>query len=157
MDITILYGTETGNAEMLSEDLQSHLEGSHEVEVSNLAEFDPDGFDKARFYIVVCSTYGDGELPASAQPFAEAMDSKKPDLAGIHFAIFGMGDSEYDETFNHGSKRMEELLTAHGATRVGERLTHDASGEDLPEDLATDWADQRVAEAEPLLSAASDA
>ena len=32
MDITILYGTETGNAEMLAEDVQSALEdGGHDV------------------------------------------------------------------------------------------------------------------------------
>lgn len=157
MDITVLYGTETGNAEMLAEDLQSHLEGSHTVEISNLSDFDPADFDTGRFYIVVCSTYGDGELPASAQPFAEAMESAKPDLAGIRFSIFGLGDSEYDETFNHGSKRLEDLLTAQGATRIGERVTHDASGPDLAEDLATEWADLRVAEAEGLLAAGSDA
>ncbi|WP_018698510.1 flavodoxin domain-containing protein [Amorphus coralli] len=153
MDITILYGTETGNAEMLSEDIQSHLEGDHSVELSNLSDFDPGSFDKNRFYIVVCSTYGDGELPASAQPFAEAMEAAKPDLAGIHFAIFGMGDMEYEETFNNGSKRMEDLLTAHGAKKVGERITHDASSSDLAEDLAMDWADARVAEAAGLVEA----
>ncbi|MGX1096913.1 flavodoxin domain-containing protein [Amorphus sp. MBR-141] len=156
MDITILYGTETGNAEMLSEDIQSHLEASHDVELSNLSDFDPASFDAGRFYIVVCSTYGDGELPASAQPFAEAMEAAKPDLSGIRFAVFGMGDSEYADTFNHGGKRMEELLAAHGATKVGERITHDASGPDLAEDLAMDWADARIAEAEALF-AGSDA
>lgn len=157
MNITLLYGTETGNAEMLAEDLQSHLEGAHEVEVSNLSDFEPSAFEPGRFYIVVCSTYGDGELPASAQPFAEAMEAAKPELAGIHFAIFGLGDSEYDETYNHGSKRLEELLIAHGATKVGDRAIHDASGSDLAEDIAMDWADARVAEAEAKMTAGSDA
>ena len=153
MDITILYGTETGNAEMLSEAPQSHLEANHDVELSNLSDFEPGSFDKGRFYIVVCSTYGDGELPASAQPFAEAMEAAKPDLSGIHFAIFGMGDTEYEDTFANGSKRMEDLLVSHGARKVGERLIHDASGSDLAEDLAMDWADARVAEAEGLVDA----
>ena len=156
MDITILYGTETGNAEMLSEDIQSHLEGSHDVELSNLSDFDPSSFDAGRFYIVVCSTYGDGELPASAQPFAEAIEAASPDLSAIRFAVFGMGDSEYADTFNHGSKRMEELLASYGATKVGERITHDASGPDLAEDVAMDWADARIAAAEALF-AGSDA
>ncbi|MEW5422747.1 flavodoxin domain-containing protein [Amorphus sp. 3PC139-8] len=157
MNITLLYGTETGNAEMLAEDLQSHLEGDHEVELSNLCDFDPTTFDPGRFYIVVCSTYDDGNLPASAQPFAKAVAKAKPDLSDIHFAIFGMGDSEYDETFNHGSKRMEELLIAHGARKIGERITHDASGSDLPEDLAIDWADACIAEAETRLVEDTDA
>ena len=140
MQIAILYGTETGNAEMLAEDIASHL-SDHETSVTNLSDFDTATFDRESFYIIVTSTYGDGELPASAQPFAEAMDAAKPDLTGIRFAIFGMGDSEYPETFNYGGKRLEEILTRAGAERVGERVTHDASGADMADDLALPWID----------------
>ncbi len=73
MNITSLYGTETGNAEMLAEDIAGELESGHEVNVANLSDFDPAGFDQGRFYLMVCSTYGDGELLGSAQPFAKAM------------------------------------------------------------------------------------
>ncbi|WP_068303710.1 flavodoxin domain-containing protein [Pararhodobacter sp. CCB-MM2] len=141
MQIAVLYGTETGNAEMLAEDIASHL-SDHDASVTNLSDFDPAGFDAGTFYVVVTSTYGDGELPASAQPFAEAMEAAKPDLSGIRFAIFGMGDSEYPETFNYGGKRLEEILTGAGAERVGERVTHDASGSDMADDLALPWIDE---------------
>jgi MioC protein len=140
MPIAILYGTETGNAEMLAEDIAAHLSG-HGASVTNLADFDPADFDVGTFYVVVCSTYGDGDLPASAQPFADKMATQKPDLAGIRFAVFGMGDSEYPETFNFGGKRMEDLLTGAGAELVGERVTHDASGSDMADDLALPWVD----------------
>ena len=119
MDVTILYGTETGNAEMLAEDIQSALEDAgHDVVVENLSDVSPDALDKSRLHLVVCSTYGDGELPASAQPFGEAMKSE-PDLSGLHFGIFGMGDSEYD-TYNLGSKLIEDMLIAAGAQRIEE-------------------------------------
>ena len=72
MTIAILYGTETGNAEMLAEDIATHL-SDHDVSVTNLSGFDPAEFDPGTLYLVVCSTYGDGELPASARPFAAAM------------------------------------------------------------------------------------
>jgi Sulfite reductase, alpha subunit (flavoprotein) len=140
MQIAVLYGTETGNAEMLAEDIASHL-SDHDTSVTNLSDFDPADFDRGTFYVVVTSTYGDGELPASAQPFAVAMDNAGPDLSGIRFAIFGMGDSEYPETFNFGGKRLEEILTGAGAERVGERVTHDASGADMADDLALPWID----------------
>ncbi|PTW99939.1 flavodoxin domain-containing protein [Pararhodobacter aggregans] len=140
MQIAVLYGTETGNAEMLAEDIASHL-SDHDASVTNLSDFDPAGFDPETFYIVVTSTYGDGELPASAQPFAAAMEKVRPDLTGLRFAIFGMGDSEYPETFNFGGKRLEEILTGAGAERVGERVTHDASGADMADDLALPWID----------------
>lgn len=148
MKIAILYGTETGNAEMLAEDIGDALDADHEVSCTNLSDFPVTDFDPATFYLIVCSTYGDGELPASAQPFAEALAAGPANLAGIHFAIFGLGDSEYEETFNFGSKRLAELLTNHGAAQLGERPTHDASGADLAEDLALPWAKDAVALAE---------
>ena len=155
MKITILYGTETGNAEMLAEDIQSELEGAHEVDCLNLSDMNPADFDAEQFYLLVCSTYGDGELPASAQPFAEAMGAARPDLSAVHFAIFGMGDSEYAETFNHGPKLLAELMAAHGAKQVGERVAHDASGSDMAEDLAFPWAHAVIGQAEATLGEAA--
>lgn len=145
MKITILYGTETGNAEMLAEDIQSELEADHEVDCLNLSDMATGDFAADTFYLLVCSTYGDGELPASAQPFGEAMEAEQPDLSAIHFAIFGMGDSEYDETFNHGPMRLAELMAARGAKQAGERVAHDASGDDMAEDVAFPWAESVIA------------
>lgn len=155
MLITILFGTETGNAEMLAEDIQSEVETDHEVDLANLADFAPEDFSVDRLYLLVCSTYGDGDLPASAQPFAEAVATAKPNLSGIHFGIFGLGDSEYDETFNHGPKKLAELMIAHGAHQVGERVAHDASGSDLAEDLAFPWAEAVIAEVSQKLGEAA--
>jgi len=140
MDITILYGTETGNAEMLAEDIQAALEDAgHAVVVENLADVSPADLDTSRLHLVVCSTYGDGELPASAKPFGEAMQAK-PDLSGLRFGVFGLGDSEY-ESFNGGSAQIEAMLCGAGALRIGERVTHDASGSDMAEDVALPWAE----------------
>lgn len=147
MKITVLYGTETGNAEMLAEDVTAHLEGDHEVTCTNLSDFAPSDFALDQFYLVICSTYGDGELPASAKPFAEAMDQARPDLAGIHFAIFGLGDTEYDATHNFGSQIVADMLKARGALQIGDRVIHDASGSDMADDLAMEWADTVVAAA----------
>jgi MioC protein len=155
MKIAILYGTETGNAEMLAEDVAAHLAGAHEADVTNMADFDPADFDPAIFYIMVTSTYGDGELPASAQPFAAAMGAVRPDLSGVYFAVFGMGDSEYQDTFNAGGRRIEELMRAQGAMLVGERITHDASGPDMADDLALPWAEGVVAAAQRAVAKAA--
>lgn len=148
MKIRILYGTETGNAEMLAEDIEAHLAADHEVSCANLSDVAPGDLDPEPFYLVVSSTYGEGELPASAQPFAAALEAARPDLSGLRFAVFGLGDSEYEETFNEGSGKLAQLLAGYGARQLGERQTHDASGPDLPEDLALPWAEAVVALAE---------
>ena len=155
MRITLLYGTETGNAEMLAEDIQSELDGAHEVDCHNLEDFAPGDFEAGTFYLLVCSTYGDGDLPASAQPFAAALATETPDLSQVNFAIFGLGDSEYDETFNQGSAKLSALLASYGARQLGDRVVHDASGDDLAEDLAFPWVEAVVTLAENTQSAAA--
>ena len=155
MKIAVLYGTETGNAERLAGDLAAELEGDHDVTCRNLSSAMAHELDRETFYLMVCSTYGDGELPASAKPFAERMESQRPPLEGVHFAIFGLGDSEYHETFNGGSERLAALLCGLGAVQLGERITHDASGSDMAEDLAMPWARAVVQEAETQLNEAA--
>lgn len=151
MKINLLYGTETGNAEMLCEDIQAHLEGDHDVEMANLSETDPADLAGDVFHLLVCSTYGDGDLPASAQPFAEALEADQPDLSSVHFAIFGLGDSSYD-TYNQGSEKLAGLMVTYGAHQVGDRVIHDAMGSDMAEELALPWADDRIAQAADLFA-----
>lgn len=140
MNIAILYGTETGNAEMLADDVATELGGAQDTSVSSLADIDPDTLRGTDLNIILCSSYGDGELPASAKPFAEKIETGKPDLSGVKFAIFGLGDSEYHATYGSGSMRLADMLVQCGATQLGERIVHDAAGGDLPEDLALPWA-----------------
>ncbi len=134
----ILYGTESGNAEMVADDLLDELGDGREAESIDMSDFDVADFDAANFYIIVCSTHGDGELPSSARPFGEALDLEAPDLSGIRYTVFGLGDSSY-ETYSHGSEIIDEKLTALGATRVGVYGRHDASDGSLPNDEALEW------------------
>lgn len=145
MNIVILYGTETGNAEMLAEDMQSSLSAEHEVSIVDMQSAEVSVFDQpADIFVIVSSTYGDGELPAGAKPFHAKLEAAKPDLSGKTFAVFGLGDTQYSETFNFGGKHFEELLTKLGARMVGPRGTHDASGQDLAEDAALAWFEETL-------------
>lgn len=139
MKITILYGTESGNAELVSEDIETELNGEHDVSVTNLEDTSHDSLDPESFHIIVCSTYGEGELPASAIEFADAITENAPDLSAIRFAIFGLGDTSYDETYNHGSMTLKDLLIKHNAQMVGERGLHDAATGEPPEEAAIPW------------------
>ncbi len=139
MQIGIYYGSETGNAEMLCEDIEAELGADYACEIAPLSEVDPAALDPARFYIFVTSTYGNGDLPTTALPFEEALQEGQPDLTGLRFAIFGLGDMVFAETFNHGSKKLAEMLVARGARQIGERGLHDASSFEMPEDIALPW------------------
>ena len=139
MNIGIYYGSETGNSEMLCEDIETELGEGYTCDIQSLADVDPSALDKETFYIFVTSTYGNGDLPSTALPFEEALTEGQPDLSGIRFAIFGLGDQVFAETFNHGSKKLAAMLVERGAVQVGERGLHDASGFEMPEDIALPW------------------
>lgn len=142
MKITVLYGTESGNSELIADDLGAKLRetmtDTDEVEVFDMQDFDPANLNSDTFYLVVCSTHGDGELPNSAIPFGEAFDASPPDLTGVRYAMFGLGDSFY-ETYSQGSEHIDRRFAAQGAERIGEYGRHDASSWDLPSDIALEW------------------
>ncbi|MEC3916080.1 flavodoxin domain-containing protein [Nocardia sp. CDC160] len=139
MRIVILFGSEMGTSETVAESLADEL-SAHDVSVYDMLDFDPGDLDPADFHIIVVSTYGDGDLPTGAEPFFDLLDATTPDLTGLRFAIFGLGDSVYGDSFNHGGDIAAEKLTALGATQVGDHARHDASTPIRPKDMARDWA-----------------
>ncbi|MEM8578505.1 MAG: flavodoxin domain-containing protein [Pseudomonadota bacterium] len=139
MKIHFLYGTETGNSEMLCEDMQAELGDAVESRISNMGDVGPTELDPSEFHVFVTSTYGNGDLPQTAVSFTDTLEADKPDLSNIQFAVFGLGDMVFSGTFAHGSKTLAEQMVACKATMIGERLTHDASGHEMPEDIGLPW------------------
>ncbi|MGK0741592.1 flavodoxin domain-containing protein [Leucobacter sp. Z1108] len=139
MKFVFLYGTESGNSEMVAEDLRLALNAEHESELSDLRDYPVSELDLGAFYVIVCSTYGEGDLPNSAVPFAEKLVEVSPDLTGLRYAMFGLGDTFYEETYSQGSEALDRLLRSLGALRVGEYGRHDASTWEAPSDVALAW------------------
>ena len=147
MKINILVGTMTGTAQMCAQEMELALDGDDLQVVTLLMDkLDPAVFaDREAAYLICTSTYGQGDVPDNAKALYEALCAQKPDLAGVRYGVFGLGDRTYAETFNFGGKRFDEILQALGAERIGERYTHDASSGTLPEEIALEWAATWVA------------
>jgi len=139
MKINITYATILGTSQMLAEDLEEELSALHEVSVTDIMHLAIDDLYYGSFHVFISSTTGRGELPDSAADFVADLNDAKPDLSALNFAIFGLGDMGYAETFNMGSQRLADLLKGCGATQIGERGLHDASTDDEPEDIAIPW------------------
>lgn len=139
MKIGLLYGTETGNAELLCDDMETELGSVHDCTIESLADISHTDLDTETFYIFVVSTYGNGDLPSGAAKFFDELTADKPDLSGVTFAIFGLGDMVFDYTFAQGSEKLADLLKECKAKMVGERGIHDASSIDMPEDIGVPW------------------
>ncbi|MNW19014.1 Cindoxin [compost metagenome] len=66
------------------------------------------------------------------------MITQSPDLSGVEFAAFGLGDSTY-ETYGNGIDVVSAKLKELGATQVGETGRHDAAKGEALADVAVNW------------------
>lgn len=140
MDIKILVGTMTGTAEMVAEEIGDALEeAGHKFEIEPMDGLDGSAFDEEGVYLVVSSTYGQGDVPDNAMRVYEDLVEKKPDLSHVRYGVFSLGDRTYAETFNFGGKKFDTILNECGAQRIGEIYTHDASSGTIPEEDGVEW------------------
>lgn len=140
--IRILVGTMTGTAELVADEIAEVLEKrGADVEILLMDDLGADVFTPDCGYIVCTSTYGQGDVPDNAQALLASLQSRRPDLSGVRFGVFALGDKTYAETFCFGGRTFDEALRARGAHRISDRYEHDASSGSLPEDEAASWAD----------------
>jgi len=151
MRILILYATETGNAEMLADDLAASLSDENEVKVSNMSELKPEAIPVADLTLVITSTYGDGEVPTGARGFYEALGEEGQSFANRPFAVFGLGDRQYEETFGQAARLMQDRLCKHGGLSLADTDVHDASGSEFAEDQAMRWCEAVIVAAQRTL------
>ena len=93
--------------------------------------------------IFLQATYGDGEPTDSASAFCrwavEAGSSGAKQLSGHSFAVFGLGNKQY-EHFNAAARKLDASLAAAGCARVAPLGLGDDDGS-----LEDDWASWRTA------------
>ncbi|MDH5352668.1 MAG: flavodoxin domain-containing protein, partial [Betaproteobacteria bacterium] len=114
MKINILVGTMTGTAQLCAQEMELALDGD-DVQVRTLLmdKLDAGVFaDRETVYLVCTSTYGQGDVPDNAKALYETLCAGKPDLAGVRYGVFGLGDRTYAETYNFGGKRFDDILQA---------------------------------------------
>ena len=152
--IKILVGTMTGTAQLCAQEMELALDdGDTQVETLLMDALGPEVFaERGAVYLICTSTYGQGDVPDNAKALYEGLTSARPDLAGVRYGVFGLGDRTYAETFNSGGRRFDEMLSALGAERIGERYTHDASSGTLPEEIALEWAQEWIAKVRERLT-----
>lgn len=139
--ITLLVGTMTGTAELVAQEIEDTLKGAGYAPETRLMDgLDASAFDGGGVFLVVSSTYGNGDVPDNAQAFFAALSETRPDLSGVVYGLVALGDMTYKATFCEGGMQFDRLLTDLGARRAGEPLKHDACSGTLPEDVAAEWA-----------------
>lgn len=129
--VTVLYGTESGNAEALAGDAQKRLKKAGlKATVKDMADITPADLKEVEYLLIIVSTWGEGDPPERAAEFYEAlMGEDAPRLEQTRFTVCGLGDSSY-EHFCQMGKAFDERLVALGAGRLGERVDCDVDFEE---------------------------
>jgi sulfite reductase (NADPH) flavoprotein alpha-component len=152
--LTVLYGTETGNSASLARGIVDAARARGiAAEAADMADYRPRRLKEEQDLLVVVSTYGEGDPPQTAVGFFEFIESRKaPKLAGVRFAVLGLGDSTY-ERYCEAGKRLDRRLEELGAERLAERVDCDVDFEDP----AASWIETAVARLTPAADAAPTA
>jgi len=139
--VRVLFGTQTGTAERFAKqiggELRKHHGESTTVDVIDLESYSAERQLAREKLVVLCvATYGDGEPTDNAADFfswlskeVEAVNAgeKEPFLQGTTYAVFGLGNKQY-EHFNAIGKKAFSALQALGAVPLLRRGDGDDDG-----------------------------
>ncbi len=120
--VTVLYGSQTGNAKREAERLAEALRGEGaDVRLVRADAYPTRELADERVLFVVISTQGEGEPPDDARGFVEFVSGRRaPKLEHLQFAVLGLGDSSYPQ-FNAMGRLLDARFEALGAKRLFER------------------------------------
>ncbi|KUP36048.1 sulfite reductase [NADPH] flavoprotein alpha-component [Bacillus halotolerans] len=125
-EVTVLYGSQTGNAQGLAENAGKQLEErGFQVTVSSMSDFKPNQLKKINNLLIVVSTHGEGEPPDNALSFHEFLHGRRaPKLDDLRFSVLALGDSSY-EFFCQTGKEFDQRLEELGGKRISPRVDCD--------------------------------
>jgi sulfite reductase (NADPH) flavoprotein alpha-component len=129
--LTVLYGTESGNAEKLADlSAKEAKKRGFQTTVKNMADIAPADLAKVENLLVIVSTWGDGEPPESATSFyKEFMNGSAVELPRLRYTVCALGDTSY-EKFCQTGKDFDARLEKLGAKRVSPRQDCDVEYEE---------------------------
>ncbi|MDK7667634.1 assimilatory sulfite reductase (NADPH) flavoprotein subunit [Cytobacillus oceanisediminis] len=141
-EVTILFGSQTGNAQNLAKKAGKTLEErGFQVTVSAMSDFKSNNLKKVKNLLIVVSTHGEGDPPDNALTFHEFVHGKRaPKLEDFRYSVLALGDSSYEffcQTGKDFDKRLEEL----GGTRITPRVDCDLDFEEP----AAEWTEAVLA------------
>ena len=139
--LTILYATESGNAEALAATARKTAQRlGFQAKVLDMADATPAQLAGLGTVLVIASTWGEGDPPQRAEAFhAALMAGDAPRLDGLRYAVLALGDRAYAR-FCETGRQFDARLEALGATRLAPVVECDL---DYRKPAAT-WIDQTL-------------
>ncbi|KAK1471906.1 flavodoxin [Colletotrichum abscissum] len=152
----VLYGSETGNAQDIAEEIGRNAQRLHfktKVDEMNGAQLSV--LLQYSMVIFVISTTGQGDMPRNSIAFWKSLLRKKLPpgcLGAVKFTTFGLGDSLYIK-FNWAARKLHKRLEQLGAVEYYPRGEADEQDSDGADERYMPWAadlQKRLLELYPL-------
>ncbi|XP_042520893.1 NADPH-dependent diflavin oxidoreductase 1 isoform X1 [Macadamia integrifolia] len=122
--LLILYASQTGNALDAAERVGREAERlGCSAHVLSMDEFDANCLPDEDIVIFIVSTTGQGDNPDSMKVFWRYLLQRNLSqhwLEGVHYAVFGLGDSGYQK-YNFAAKKLDKRLSDLGAKAIVDR------------------------------------
>ncbi|MCX7108540.1 MAG: assimilatory sulfite reductase (NADPH) flavoprotein subunit [Proteobacteria bacterium] len=146
-EITVLFGSQTGNAEKLARVLRAQLvNAGFPARVEGMGSYKTSQLKRDNLILIIVSTYGEGDPPDNALAFHEFLLGKKaPKLDGTRFSVLALGDSSY-EHFCKTGRDIDGRLAELGASRLLPRSDCDVDYEEAAEE----WMENVLAKLQPI-------
>jgi cytochrome P450 / NADPH-cytochrome P450 reductase len=125
--LLVLYGSNLGTAEELATRVADLAEvNGFATRLAPLDDF-AGQLPKQGGVLIFCASYN-GAPPDNATQFIKWLrgDLAKDALAGVNYAVFGCGNSDWAATYQSIPRQIDEQLSAHGARSVYARGEGDA-------------------------------
>lgn len=128
--LTILFGSQTGNSKGVATAFKAKADAAGiKNNLVSMADYKPRQIKNETHLAIAVSTHGEGEAPDDAAELHEFLGGKKaPKLAGVKYAVLGLGDTSY-EFFCQTAKDFDERLGKLGASAITPRVDCDVDYE----------------------------
>ncbi|MFI3291648.1 MAG: flavodoxin domain-containing protein [Opitutales bacterium] len=118
MNIKVIYGSETGNAETLANNTNDALKSAgFNAEVCDMDNTSVEALAASDVVVAITSTWGDGEAPSNAIELHSQLENTSADLSSVKFAVMGIGMSSFDQ-FCKAAIDFDAFLEKAKATRI---------------------------------------
>lgn len=126
--LLIGYGSDMGTAEYIAMQLADAVKAQGiDATETELNDIPLDAVAAATHFVVVTSTFGDGEVPDNGTVFWEELCADRgqsPGFGHLRYTVLALGDSSY-ELFCNAGRIIDARLSALGGHRFAERVELD--------------------------------
>lgn len=132
--LNVLFGTESGNSEKLAQSIELTAKEittkggdawKYDVVRKNLKDIKVADLGGMEHAVIVISTWGEGDPPASAEKFCkELFGASSPDLSKLNYTVLAMGDTGYQDFCGCG-RRVDEAIAKLGGKQIMNRKDMD--------------------------------